>query len=235
MTTLTIGAAEFRALVNPVLPMAARDEMGYPSITAVLIESDGKWLSAMTTDRFRIGIKRIAKRPTDDDPTTEWPKFRALVPVRAVRSMLTTFKARRGTQPATLTFTVEDDKLTAEAAGLFDLFDAGRFTHNLVTAEFPNLRQVVRNALKDSDKGDRSSVGINPGFMADFKASGATTLRVLFGGGVASPLVVTDDDGFIGVLMPRRLLEGSDGPEDWTDFLAEKPAPKKATAKKDVA
>ena len=232
MTTLTIDAKDFRDLVTPVLPMACKDDM-YPVLCAVLVESDGKWLSATTTDRFRGAIKRIKKRATDDDPTTEWPKFRALIPMHAVRSLLTMFKVKARTPSATMTLTVEGDdggveRLTAEAVGLFDLFDSGRFVYTLAAGEFPNIRPLIRQALETPQDERSAEVGLNPNFMADFRSCGAQTLRVILGapGKVA---VVTDDDGFIGLIMPRRLLAGVGEPtevEDWSAFLADKPEPK---------
>jgi len=237
MTTLTIDAKEFRALVSPVLPMACKDDM-MPAICAVLIEADGKWLSATTTDRFRAGIKRIEKHATDDDPTTEWPEFRALVPMRAIKSLLAMFKPSRGAPSATITLTIESDesgveRLTAEAVGLFDLFDSGRFTHTLIDpAGFPGIRKPFREALETPDDARSSTVGINPSFMADFKAAGGDTLRVVLGG-PAKPLVVTDDEGFIGLLMPRRLVaEPGEAHENSSDFFAEKPQPKKRSGRK---
>lgn len=225
MTTLNLTAREFAAAVNPILPLAGRDDM-LPVINAVLIETDGKWLSAMSTDRFRIGIKRIEKRPTDDDPSTEWPTFRALIPLRSVRSLLSMFKPTRTMNPE-LRLTVDGDNLIAEGAGGFDLFDSSRFTYALTPGEFPDLRALVRKAAEKVDERAHEA-GINPFFMADFKACGNTTLRVAFGA-PGRPIVLTDDDGFIGLLMPRKLVSGE--AEDWTDFLAEKPA-KKAPAKR---
>lgn len=228
MTTLTITASEFRALVTPVLPCAGHDGM-LPVLTAMQIESHGEWLSASATDRFRLGIKRIKKRATDEDPSTEWPEFKALIPTRAIKSLLASYKPRRGTMDATLTLTVEGNRLTAEAVGLFDLFDAARFVHTLEDGEFPNLRAVMKKAMELPAEERGSEVGFNPSFMADFKAVGAMTLRMLIGG-PKTPIIFTDDDGFLGCLMPRAIA--TEFREDWTDFLAGKPAPKKAASKK---
>lgn len=227
-TTLNLTARELAAVVNPVLPMAGKDD-ALPVINAVLIETDGKWLYAMSTDRFRIGIKRIAKRPTDDDLTTEWPAFRALIPLRSVRSLLSMFKPTRSMNPE-LSLTIDGDNLIAEGAGGFDLFDSSRFTYALTPGEFPDLRALVRKATEGADERGHEA-GINPTFLADFKACGSSTLRVTFGA-PGRPILLADDEGFIGLLMPRRLVGGE--AEDWTDFLAERPA-KKATAKKAAA
>lgn len=241
MTTINLTASEFAALIRPVLPLAG-DDMMLPVLNAVLIETDSKWLSATATDRFRLGIKRIEKRPTEDDEAADWPEFRALIPLRAVRSLLAMFKASRGYNPS-MSLTIEGDKLIAEGTGGFSLFDASRFTHQLENGEYPKVRGIFRECLAVKPEDRRGDFGINPSFMADFKATGATTLRVMGGSGEVGSgagIVITDDDGFIGLLMPRRLVNAG-GFEDWTDFLAVKPKPvakparKKPAAKKATA
>ncbi|MGH3997641.1 MAG: hypothetical protein ACRDTJ_09290, partial [Pseudonocardiaceae bacterium] len=217
MTNFTISAAEFRALVAPVLPLACKDDM-MPTLCAVLIEGDGKWLSATATDRFRMGIKRIAKRATDDDPATEWPEFRALVPLRSIKSLLTTFKTLRGSLPAQITFTIEDGKLTAEAAGAFDLFDSARFVHYLQDGEYPKVRSLVQQTLDIAVEDRVSAIHLDPFFLADWKAIGTKNLRFLMGKANGA-ILVTDDEGFIGLQMPRRSELRY---EDWSDFLAPK-------------
>lgn len=196
MTTLTIDAVDFRDLLTPVLPMACKDDC-LPVICAVLVEADGMWLSATTTDRYRAGI-------------------------------------RRGTPPATITLTVEDDgvgmpRLTAEAAGLFDMFDSGRFVHTLLTGEFPNIRRLIQEALELPQAARATEIGLNPILMADFKACGSSTLRVI----LASPgrtAVVADDEGFIGIIQARSLA--TEAHEDWTDFLTAPPKAKKSSGRK---
>ena len=226
MTNFTISADEFRALVSPVLPLASKDADYTPTLNAVLIEGNGKWLSATATDRFRMGIKRIAKRATDDDPATEWPEFRALVPLRSVKSLLTTFKTLRGSLPAQITFTIEDNKLTAEAAGAFDLFDSARFVHHLQDGEYPKVRSLVQQTLDVAVEDRVSAIHLNPFFLADWKAVGSKNLRLLIGKANGAVLV-TDDEGFIGLQMSRR----AELPvEDWSDFFGEKKTAKKKAA-----
>jgi hypothetical protein len=234
METLTITASEFRSLVEPVLPLAGSDDT-LPVLTAVQVQAEGKWLTASATDRFRAGIKRIEKRASDEDPTIEWPTFAALIPTRAIRSLLTMYKPRRGTMDPTLTLTVEGNRLTAEAVGLFAMFDAGRFVYTLQDGEYPKFRRLVREALDTPEDQRSAEIGLNPKFLSQFKSS-ATVMRYRLGS-VGKPIIVTDDAGFIGILMPRKLI-GSNadrGREDWSDTLGdapEKPEPKKATRKK---
>lgn len=225
MSTINLTARQFAELMRPVVPHAAGDRL-LPILSTVLIETDGKWLSAMATDRYTLGIQRIEKRATDDDPATEWPEFKALVPLRSVKALLALFKPSRNAVLADMSLTVEDDKLVVEGAGGFDLFASSRFTYFLETGEYPNLRKAILGALA-------STSAAAPGTAYDFAPSrlarfaGLRTLRMAYGGRGA---VVTDDDGFLGAVMPRR-AEGIER-EDWTDFLAEKPEPKKATPRK---
>lgn len=213
MSALTLTARQFRALVEPVLPMAAKDPM-IPVLCAIQVVTEGRWLVATATDRYRVGIKRIEKSATDDDPSTEWPQFSALIPTRAVRSILATFKPTRGFDPA-MTLTVEGGRLVVEAAGAFDLFDSSRFVHHLESAEYPKVRSLIRDALATHDDERVSRVAVSPAMFADFKACGSQSLRILTGR-ENKPLVVTDDEGFIGLLMPRR----ADKPaESWDDLL----------------
>lgn len=238
MSTLNITARQFADLVNPVLPLAEKDGM-IPVLNAVLIETDGKWLSATATDRFRVGIKRIEKIATDDDLAAEWPEFRALIPLRAVRALLATFRPRRNSTIASLAMSVEDDgrKLVTEGVGTFDLFDSSRVTHYLEIGEYPGVRSIIRGALASTPEGRVTEFAVNPFFMADFKACGSRGLRILAGvareNGKPGPLVVTDDEGFIGALMPTNVL--SDRREDWTDFIAAKPKPQEKTVVKKAA
>lgn len=221
--SLTLSARQFRSLIDPILPLAGKDTM-LPVLCAVLVQSEGKWLTASATDRFRLGIKRIEKVATEDDPAKEWPEFRALIPVRAVKSILAAYKPTRGSDP-TLSLIVEDDSLVVEAAGSFDLFDAARFTHHLETGEFPKFRSIVTDGLAVPDEERAPSASFNPAFLADFKNCGRT-LRVVMGR-PTKPVILLDDEGFVGALMPRRpdLRE-----ESWDDLLAPAAATDEAVA-----
>jgi hypothetical protein len=234
---ITLTASQFKSLVAPVLPFASRDDM-LPVLNSVLVESRGKWLSSTATDRFRVGVKRIEKATTEDDQAAEWPAFRALVSVRSARSVLDLFKPRRHFNPE-MTLTVDGERLIVEGSGGFDLFDASRFEHTLVDGEYPKTDSLFRTALATPAAKRVGEVGVNPAFLADFKAAaGSPTLRIVTGGkpdiaGKGNPLVVTDDDGFIGLLMPRAMTGGST--EDWTSFFADRPPAKKRATKKAVA
>lgn len=229
--SITITARQWRDLIGPVLPCAGRDDM-LPILSAIEVRTDGKWLIATATDRFRVAMKRIAKVATDDDLNTEWPEFYALIPLKAVRSILSTTKTTRGYDPA-MTFTAKDaNTMVVEAAGAFDLFDSAGFTHTILSAEYPKVASLIRDALALPAEERVASVSVNMDYLAEFKAVGPrSTLRILLG--LANkPLVVTDDNGFIGALMPRR---AESEPESWDDVLAPKPEPEAKPARKSRA
>ena len=232
--SITLTASQWRDVIAPVLPCAGSDMM-LPVLNAVQIRTDGKWLIATATDRFRVAMKRIAKVSTDEDPATEWPEFSALIPLKAVRSIGAMLKpSRGGAHLSGATFTVESDRLTVEASGLFDLFDAARFTHHLETGEFPNVASIFTRALAVPDEQRAPVSRINPGFLSDMKACGSVVMRVIGPkeGDLQSPVVFTDDDGFLALLMPRR-TERSE--ESWDDVLAPKAEPKAKPARKSRA
>lgn len=238
--SITLTATQWREVITPVLPCAG-DDMMLPVLNTVHIRTHGKWLIATATDRFRVAMKRIAKIATDDDPTTEWPEFSALIPLKAVKSISAMLKpSRGGAHLSGATFAVEGDRLTVEASGLFDLFDAARFTHHLETGEFPKVDSLFAKALAVPDS-ERAPVStLNPAFLSDMKACGSMVLRVIGpkADDIKSPIAFTDDDGFLALLMPRRT---ETAPESWEDVLAPKPEPakpkpaRKSRAKKAVA
>lgn len=217
--SITLTARQWRELIAPVLPFAGNDYM-LPVLNAVHVRTEGKWLIATASDRFRVGVKRIAKVPTDEDATTTWPAFQALIPLPAVKSIGAMLKPTRGLESGA-TFTVDDDNLVVEAAGAFVMFDAARFTHRLATGEFPDMRKLIHKALNTPDEERGSRISVNPAFLADFKSSAGRVIRILLPARMQDPLLLTDDEGFLGLLMPRRSETDA---ESWDDIFGEVPA-----------
>lgn len=239
MNTIHLTATELSSLIGAVLPFAGKD-FELPVLNSVLIETDGKWLYATATDRFRFGVKRIAKRATEEDESTTWPEFRALVPLSSIKALLSLFKpsraaSRQGLSP-TLSLAVDGDQLIAESTGGFELFSSSRFGYTLMQGQYPDVRKLLRDELAHA--GDRvSTVGLNTTFLADYKHLGRRDAAVEFtmGSSEGKPIIIRDHDGFIGLLMPRRLMSTDPADrESWDDYLAEKveptPVPKAKSA-----
>lgn len=224
MQTLTISIQHLRSLVEPVLPFTGRDD-GFPVLTGVHIKSHGKWLVATTTDRFRVGMKRVAAYDSDGQPC-EWPEFEALIGAGTLKSILSTFKGPRGIDPE-LTLSVDGDSLEVEAPGGL-LFDRASIAYDLVGGEYPKVASLIKKAMET--EGTAPDAGFNSLFMADFKAAGHT-LTMKRGSGDRDPIFITDGEDFVGALMPRKLV--TDTPAaPWDDILSDKPKPAKKAAPK---
>jgi DNA polymerase III sliding clamp (beta) subunit (PCNA family) len=228
MSELTISIRDLKALVEPVMPFAARDD-GLPTINTVYIESRGSHLLAFATDRFRLGCQRLAA--AEDG---RWPEWSANIPVATLRSIFQTYKPKRFAEPM-VTLKIDGDALTVHGDdALVDLLDAS-VTYPLAGGAFPKVRNILREAIASEERG--GEVGVNPAFLADFargRSGGPLAMRV---GGEKSPILFADGDDFVAVLMPRRLVggEGSTFPSlsSWDDLFADaaEPAPKKRTRK----
>lgn len=223
---ITLTARQFSSLFAAVLPFAGKDYM-LPVLTAVHVRTHGKWLVATTTDRFRLAKHRMPKPPTEGDESVEWADFEALIPTSAVRSIMATFKPSRGLD-ADLTLTVEDGRLIVEAgSALFSTFDQARISYSLETGEWPKADSIFTEALATTER--CGTTAFNPKFLADFKVPGVPALRFLNGAGPTKAVLVTDDENFLAVIMPRRIT--SDSPaESWDDILTPATKGKKGRA-----
>lgn len=223
---ITLTARALHDLVKPVLPLAGKDSM-LPVINAVLIERRGDYLTATATDRFRIGICRQRYEGEGE--------FRALVPLGVVRNLLALFKPSRSSDNS-LTLAVKDDTIYAEASGGlgFDFADM-RVGYRLQDGQYPGVREMVRKALANEPTG--SAVGLSADFLADWRHAGATVeVKIV---SPYKPMIVRSGNHFLGLVMPRKLIDGDTAPaDDWPDFLADDepaPAKKARSGKKAVA
>lgn len=227
--SLTISVRNLKALVEPVTPCAGADDM-LPVLNCVQIKTNGEWLVASATDRFRLAAHR---------QRGEWPAgWQALIPVRTLRGIFATFKAGRGSDPELTLTIVDDHNLKVEmTGGLNDgLFSEASITYPLLSGEFPNLGQILSKAIAaESVAGDRR---FNWKFLSGFSAADPHGQGlIMHGGDPSAPMLVTDGEDFVGILMPRRLVASEDGAtsldlSSWTDILGDPVAPKAPAAKK---
>lgn len=224
--TLTITVRNLKALVDPVLPCAGGDDM-LPVLTCLQIRSYGGWLVASATDRFRLGVHR---------QRGEWPAdWAALVPVRTLRGIFSTFKAGRGSDPELALTIVDDHNLKVELTGGLagDLFTEASITYPLISGEFPDLGKIISAAIDaEPEAGDRK---FNWKYLSAFAAADHLgSGLVMHGGNPSMPMLVTDGADFVGILMPRRVEPAEAlSLSSWTDILTPSTSPaKKAPAKK---
>lgn len=229
---LTIGVRDLKRLVSPVIPCAGTDDM-LPILTAVRIESRGTHLVAMATDRFRLAIQRVAA-PAD----TTWPVFEATIPARALKSIFATFKPSFRDADPQLVLKVSGDSLAVDADGPLDGMVSAAVSYRLLDGEFPKVRRMLRDAL-NAEGG--SVCGFNPRLIGGVLPTTQGSVAMKIGAGHRDPLVFTDGEDFIAILMPRTLIGQEAGQPatfpsmaDWTALLADAPEQpvKKAAARK---
>jgi DNA polymerase-3 subunit beta len=240
---LTISIRDLKRLVTPVIPCAGTDDT-IPVLTAVKIESRGKYLTAVATDRFRMAMQRVA---APEDGT--WPEWSALVPVSALKSILATFKPSYRDANPVLTLKVDGEQMRAESEGaLLDLFSEAHVAYRLMDGEFPKVRGLLLKAIKGESTS--SAVGLNPALLGGVLPKPQSgTVMVKIGEGGREPIVFTDGEDFVSILIPRKAINASGerdettvfpSLDDWTELLADpappvapevKPAAKKRTRK----
>lgn len=219
---ITISAKQLRGLVEPMLPLAAKDG-DLPVLNAVRLRSDGGPLVATASDRFVVGIRRL---------NGTFGNFDALIPLGSARGLLRAFRPQRNTDPD-VTLSVEGDALWASTAGGFVEFDEARIGYRLQTGEQPDFTALIRKALKvEPADVDPTVSAYNAAFLGKFAAFGVMGIKVHPTGAA----VVTNGDDFIGAIMPRRSVNGftfADALDAVQDLIAEpEPAPKAAPRKR---
>ncbi|BBH17474.1 hypothetical protein Back2_17610 [Nocardioides baekrokdamisoli] len=216
---ISITVRQLQELVGPVLPCAGVDEM-LPVLTAVDVWTDGKWIFAATTDRFRAALKRVAAAEG-----ASFPEFHALIPTRVLESITKLFQGQRGSDPM-LTLTVHKDQLTVEAGGgLVDLGSA-KATYWLMTADnFPDVVSLIAKAIAAQGDDLGSQSGFNFEYLASFKSATVRRHEPLqlkltsTASGKAGPALILGED-FAGILMPRVFIgDVADAAYDGSDWL----------------
>lgn len=229
MTTITLTATQLRDLVTPVLPHASKD-VTLPILTALRIRTTGQYVTAIATDRYRIGFQRIAL-----DPAPE-AGFDATVYVGALKQILGIFRPTRAHNP-TLSLTVEGEKLTVAAADTLDSafgarggFVGASLTFQLVNGDYPKLDRLVRDALEGEPEQAAMAATFNPEFLADFRIGQPRhqPMRISPTGAATRPWLIRIGDDFLGLLVPVRFADAASTPGDPASWLALLDAPTEA-------
>lgn len=213
---LTITARQLRDLVTPVLPLVAKADQ--PVLTCVQFRATGTTLVALATDRYRAGMCR-----TD---LTEATDFEALIRATDIKRVLALFKPTRFDDP-TLVITRDHERIRVESADAFDGLSSASLSFDAESGEYPKaIPGLIRSALEQSEDGPRHTA-LNAKFLADFQHAvrDGSAIRLYLGTTSAKPTGIAIGDHFIGVIMPKRIVEGaSDNPlKGWRELLGNAP------------
>lgn len=226
-STFEISTKALAQLVKPIVPLAGKDDM-LPLLRCVRFQASGKYLTAATTDRFRVGIARVE---LDTPPPAN---LDIKIGLDELKQLLAVFKSDARIERTVTITVVDENKIKVEQAFGFGFVDAS-MGFPLVQGDYPRLTHLFK---RENLSEPVTSVGLNGAYLADFRhAAREGEPLIVRSGNERKPLIITAGEHFIGALMPVRagIEDGSDAAMDsWADVLAEKPEakPAKKTAAK---
>lgn len=225
--TVETTTRQFKALVEPVLPLA--DQSGtLPVLGAVKINVMGGKLVAYATDRYRMGVQ-----VSDIEAKT----FDALIPVTAIRQILRIYRAAK-TYDAPLTLSTrkgEDGKTTIKVTGLTGDKYIPTVTMNIEQpeGEYPPILTLFKRELATLPGTTQAfNMEYLKGFAAAASANNGPSFpyaTLMMPEDPSKPLKVFSGDNFMGILMPVRHVRGEKGlPEvqEWDARFADLEAAK---------
>lgn len=224
--TVVLTAREFAELVDPVLPHASKD-VTLPTLCAIRVQSHGRHVSAIASDRYRIGWKRVLPAEVPE------AGFDAVIPTRVVARLRKDFQERRGVIAPTLRLTVESSTLTVEAADYLLGMSSATLRFDLPdTGMYPPLHKLVFDAavLAPSVSSRQS---INPRLIAAFEVGQMPNVPMTVSIPAGNkPWFVTVGEDFVGAVVPTRLPaeESTYDMSSWRSLVEPEPAAEKAVA-----
>ena len=215
----TIKATELARLIRPVMPFAEATSYGLPILNAVHLTSADGYLVARATDRYCIGIQRVAVEGAK-------PGLAFSLPLAAAKSMLAMFKPARQADPElTLTFTTDSvPEVRVVATGGFALMDSGSMAWSGVPGDYPRVTDALDKGVKATE-----IVSLNPHLLTKFAVAQklGEPMKMQMAGPL-SPVLVSIGDDFVGAIQPVR--NGDEPVTIWTGCITEAPEKKKAVA-----
>jgi hypothetical protein len=216
-TTITVPRLALDTWLKPALACAGVDDM-LPVLTYVQLDVRADHTLAVTTDRFRAGLSRLRHGENDREATP----VQVLVSAADLASVLSFHRLGRSrvhkARPIDVTFDANGATFSDPAGAAVTIPSRN--------GTFPDIAKLIREAMvkAGSPEAVLSDVGVNFKFLSDFKvaASPRTATRISATGGPGKPLLVQPHDDFIGLLMPRRLLDNGPIPPitaGWHDAL----------------
>lgn len=201
---VVVRASVLRDVVAPVIPHAGTDKM-LPVLNAVHLVANGTTIVATATDRFRAAMCR---GPVDSGSLT------ATIPLRDLRVILGLFKPSRWDDPL-LELSMVERGLQVSASGAMDGLMSASLTVAVETQDYPSVQRLFGKALREAGA-PRTVTGLNPSFLSDFKHAARDGNAMLIRPGVSErdPLLIVCGEHFLGIIMPKKAGETTEGEFD---------------------
>lgn len=219
--TIETTARGLHELLDPVIPFADKGDT-LPVLATVRLCGKGKWVTATTTDRYRLAMQRREIAAPDG--------WCALVNVRDIKAIFATFKATRAIDPEVI-LTFDSSTLRVEGRSMLS---GGQFsaalTFDLKTGEYPEVGSLLTEAF--SGTAQATSTSLNVSFLADFQQAARLNepnMRIFVRDHKPNGIAIGDD--FRAAIGPVR-HDPEKGAEAFAwdaSLFADPPKPKKGT------
>ena len=220
--TIETTARRLHELLAPVLPFAGKGD-SLPVLATVRLCGKGKWVTATTTDRYRLAMQRREIAAPDG--------WSALVNVCDIKAIFATFKATRAFDPEVL-LTFDSSTLRVEGRSMFS---GGQFSASLTFDLYPGEYPAVGSLLTEAFSGtaQATSTSLNVSFLADFQQAARLNepnMRIFVRDHKPNGIAIGDD--FRAAIMPVRYApeKGVEAFAWDASLLADPPKPKKASS-----
>lgn len=225
LPTVHVSADDLQAVLDPILPLAARDPDAFPVLTAVSLSVRQGWLVASATDRYRVGWCRHRLDPDLPQPVS-WD---ALVPAADLVRLLRVVRPNyRDTAQLALTVDSVEQTMTVRQDGTSNFYADLQITVRLQFGTYPNLAPLFEQLVGARMLADRPLV-LRAALLAGFRhAERDRAPLVIWSGPGRKGVGVACGDHFIGALMPLKLsgvntddaeAERVDLTADWAPLL----------------
>lgn len=226
--TIPTTIRALRRWIEPVLKTIGQDEF-LPILSHARLEVGPRHALLLATDRFAASMSRVRwddKHPAADPMTVHIHRD-------ALKRILSTFPAPRGRVDPELSVEVTEDRVRFD--GPLFAVDVPTLEHRNETApvpsrhpvQFPDIKRLFRDAAEAKGEGFAGPMGVNFHRLADFRVAASkheATVIEQAPGGMSRPYIIRPHDDYLGLLMPRRLIDPDTTPppitEGWDDALA---------------
>lgn len=218
-----IDAARLRDWIAPALTSAGKDDM-IPVLMGAQIRVHRDHALIITCDRFTAALSRLRFDPTDSSAEPFALTVNAAALGRALR-LFPVGRSKRNVPGVAVSFTPDGLTLVGDDGTTLTLAPPEDPTYGGRPENFPDVLKLYRDAF------DRIREGVESGpltvtyknldkFKAAAPARGATMIAPT--GTDKQPWLVRPHDDFLGLVMPRRWLDGENPravTDGWHDAL----------------
>lgn len=197
----TLKAADLHRIITDVRPFASTDKL-LPALTQVRIETSSGNITAITTDRFTMGVSRADYSGED---------IAANISVTNIDNLLRLAKTSRKDAPARAV----DINIVGPHTLEFSFSTGESLTVQTEQTDFPRWQQLLPQEVIPGNQTADVTISYSAANLAKFaKVCGSHEMQIV-NRGRHKPSIVCIGDDFVGLIMPVRAQDNSYVPASW--------------------